>query len=89
VQAVDELIRCGQGGSAASCQIALDTCYYKKACVVHDRYHNVMMKMRRVIEGVTRHFTTQFDFDEVNIVCSYGVKRIKGICINGLVLRVN
>jgi len=29
------------------------------------RYYNVMMKMRRVIEGVTRHFTTQFDFDEV------------------------
>jgi len=24
-----------------------------------------MMKMRRIIEGVTRHFTTQFDFDEV------------------------
>jgi len=40
--------------------------------MVHVRYHNVMMKMRRVIEGVTRHFTTQFDFDEVNIVCIYG-----------------
>ena len=33
--------------------------------VVRARYRNVMMKMRRIIEGVTRHFTTKFDFDEV------------------------
>jgi len=39
---------------------------------VHVRYRNVMMKMRRIIEGVTRYFTTQFDFDEVTIVCHYG-----------------
>lgn len=40
--------------------------------MVHVRYHGIMMKMRRIIEGVTRHFTTQFDFDEVNIVSNYG-----------------
>jgi len=27
-----------------------------------------MMKMRRIIKGVTKHFTTQFDFDEVSLL---------------------
>jgi len=48
------------------------TCYISLAlvlaAVVHFRYHNVMMKMRRIIKGVTKHFTTQFDFDEVTIL---------------------
>jgi len=33
--------------------------------VLHARYHNVMMKMKRVIVGSTGHFTTLFDYEEV------------------------
>lgn len=29
------------------------------------RYHNVMMKMKRIILAAAGHFSTQFDYDEV------------------------
>jgi len=47
--------------------------------MVHVRYHNVVMKIRRIIKGVTRQFTTQFDYDEV---MSAFVIVIKGACFH-------
>jgi glutamyl aminopeptidase len=43
--------------------------------VLYARYHNVMMKMRRIIQGVTSHFTTKFDFEEVK---SFFQEKLRG-----------